>query len=102
MLARIPASADIDHNRLIQTLRERSVYLGTAYVDDTLQTALNRGDTLADQPALANLIDTLLNRMFDLPVIAPAHHPDQPVDPKPRLRSTPRAWSGWFHRKRSV
>ncbi len=101
MLARIPAGADIDHDRLVQTLRERSVYLGTAYADDSLQTALNRGDTLADQPVLANLIDTLLNRMYDLPVIAPAYHPDQPREPKPHLwPKFPR--HGWFDRKRSA
>ena len=70
LLARMPAGADIDHDRLVATLRQHSVHLGTAWVDDTLQSELNHGDTLADQPALANLVDTLLNRIFDLPVIA--------------------------------
>lgn len=96
LLARMPAGADIDHNRLVQTLRANSVHLGTAWVDDDLQAALNLGDTLADQPALANLVDTLLNRIFDLPVIAPAYHPGQSSEPERSL------WQRWFGRKRSA
>ncbi|GAA3630782.1 nucleotide-binding protein [Microlunatus ginsengisoli] len=96
LLARMPLGADVDHDRLVRTLRERSVNLGTGYVDDGLQAALNRGDTLADQPALANLVDVLLNRMFDLPVIASAYHPGVLVEPKRSI------WSRWFDRRRSA
>ncbi|GAA3632560.1 nucleotide-binding protein [Microlunatus ginsengisoli] len=95
LLSRMPVGADVDQGRLIQTLRTHSVHLGIGWVDDDLQTALNLGDTLADQPALANLVDTLLHRIFDLEVVAPAYRPDDGVEP-PRRR-----WQRWFDRRRS-
>ena len=95
VLSRMPVDADIDFDKLIKTLRAHSTYLGTAWTDDTLQTALNLGDTLADQPALANLADTLAAPHVRPEVEAGAYHPDRPDEPPKR------GWRHWFDRKRS-
>lgn len=94
MLSRMPIEADFNADRLVQAFRELSVHIGTAYVDDALQMAMNRGELVADSPVLANLVDTILNRIFDLPVQAPAYDPY--AVPAPRRWP----WSGLFGTKR--
>lgn len=81
-LSKMPRSIDVDHDRLVGTLQNLSVYLGTAWADDQVLVAMNRGEVVGDQPALAHLFDTVLLRVFGMPIIAEPHDPDD----------TPRSW----------
>lgn len=83
MLSRIPTDTDFDQDRTSRAFRELSVPIGTAWLDHTIMTAMNRGEMVADSPILAPLYDVMLNRILDLPVQAVAYDPHT-SPPRPR------------------
>jgi hypothetical protein len=94
LLSRIPPEVGFDTDKTIRAFRELSVHLGTVWMDNEVLMAMNRGEMVADRPVLANLLDTTLHRVFDLPVLAPAYDPT----------TTHRAGRGrtrWFRRQRT-
>lgn len=87
MLSRIPPEVTFDHETLVRALREKSVHIGTAWNDNEVMMAMNRGETVSDFPVLAHLSDTVLHRILDMPVQAPVY------DPHASRRRGPWPWS---------
>jgi hypothetical protein len=75
MLSRIPPEVTFDHEQLVRALSEKSIHVGTAWTDNDVMMAMNRGETVSDSPVLAHLSDTVLHRILDMPVQAAAYDP---------------------------
>jgi hypothetical protein len=90
VINRVPTNIALhNQDRIVAALRELSVHLGTIWEDNEILSRMNAGELASDLPVCANLIDTVLHRIFDMPVEAPAYVPESERE---RRR-------GWFRRR---
>lgn len=90
VINRVPTDIALhNQDRIVAALRELSVHLGTIWEDNEILSRMNAGELASDLPVCANLIDTVLHRIFDMPVEAPAYVPEAERDRRRR----------WFRRR---
>lgn len=89
LINRVPTDIPLhNQDRIVAALRELSVHLGTVWEDNEILSRMNAGELVSDLPVCAHLIDTVLQRIFDMPIEAP---PYQPGADRDRRR--------WFRRR---
>ncbi len=90
LINRVPTNLALhNQDRIVAALRELSVHIGTIWEDNEILSRMNAGELVSDLPVCANLIDTVLHRIFDMPVEAPVYVPEAERE---RRR-------GWFRRR---
>jgi len=93
VLSRYPKGIDVDDGRLREALQELSIPIGTIWEDPSLMDSMNRGRSIANHPAVAPVVDVVLQRILAMdPVAMPG-----PEDSTPGRRGM-----GLLRRRRSV
>lgn len=77
LINRVPTNIALhNQDRIVAALRELSVHLGTIWEDNEILSRMNAGELASDLPVCANMIDVVLQRIFDMPVEAAPYSPD--------------------------
>lgn len=81
LINRVPTNIALhNQDRIVAALRELSVHLGTIWEDNEILSRMNAGELASDLPVCANMIDVVLQRIFDMPVEAAPYSPDSGKD----------------------
>lgn len=90
VMSRYPEGIDVDDGRLRQALQDLSIPIGTIWEDPTLIDAMNRGRSIANHPAIAPVVDVVLQRIFAMePIAQPRPDDSSPVRRLGRFRRRP-------------